>query len=224
MRLVRLYDCTYHELLTLLETPQERSQGTNIHGVGEDRHEVVQDTGDLAEQGTDPLGTLRNLNVEQLLNSQRETLLVGHHGDVVETIKVGQGLEVCLVLDQFLGTTVQQTDVGVCADNLFTIELENQTQDTVSGGMLRTEVDGVVADLALVGVLIGVIGEVDVRVISVAGTGNEVGVDGDEASGIGVVDGSGKVTGERGRQRAEGGRGARQSRALVESPGCNASK
>jgi hypothetical protein len=161
---IELETQTYHELLTLLETPQEGSQGTNIHGVRKNRHQVVQDAGDFTKHGTDPLGTLWDLNVEQLLNSKGETLLVGHHGNVVETIKVGQGLEVCLVLDQLLGTTVQQTDVGVCADNLFTIELENQTQDTVSGRMLGTEVDSVVADLAGVRVLVGIVGQVDVWV------------------------------------------------------------
>lgn len=90
--------------------------------------------------------------------------------------------------------------------------------------MLGTEVDSVVADLALVRVLVGIVGQVDVRVVGILGARNEVRVDGDEASGIGVVDGGGEVTGKRGRQRAEGGRGARQSRALIQSPGCDTSK
>lgn len=110
---------------------------------------MVQDTGQLAEQGPDELGTLGNLNVQQLLNSKRETLLIGHHGDVIKTVEVRQSLEVGLVLDQLLSTTVQQTDVRVGANNFLAIELENQTQHTVSGGMLRTEVDGVVTDLAV---------------------------------------------------------------------------
>src|SRR5690349_20956047 len=114
-------DCSfpsYHELLTLFETPQERRQGTNIHGVGQDRHEMVQDPGNLAEHGTDVLGADGDVDVQQLLDSEREALLVGHHGDVVETVKVGQGLQICAVLDELLGTTVQQTNVGVGAHNL----------------------------------------------------------------------------------------------------------
>jgi len=82
----------YHELLTLLEPPQEGRQCANVHGVGEDGHEVVKDTGDLSKQGTDPLGSVGDLDVEQLLNGKRETLLVGHHGDVVETVEVWKSL------------------------------------------------------------------------------------------------------------------------------------
>jgi hypothetical protein len=110
---------------------------------------MVENTSDLAEQSSNPLGSLRNLNVEQLLNGQREALLVGHHGDIVESVKVRQGLEICLVLDQLLGTSVEQTDVRVGSDDLFTIELENQTQHTVGSGMLGTEVDSVVSNLSV---------------------------------------------------------------------------
>lgn len=138
----------YHQLLTLLETPQEGSEGADVHGVGQDGHEMVQDPGNLAKQGSDPLCSLGDLNVQQLLDGQGVDLLVGHHGHIVETVKVWQGLQVRLVLDQLLGATVQQTDVGVGANNLFTIELEDETQDTVGGRVLGTKVDSVMSDLA----------------------------------------------------------------------------
>jgi len=139
---------TYHELLTLFEPPQEGSQSTNIHCVGEDGHEVVQDTGNFAEHGPDPLSTLGDLDVQQLLDGQRKALLIGHHRDVVQTIEVRQGLHVGLVLDQLLGTTVKQTDVGIGANNFLAIEFQNQTKHTVSSRMLGTKVDGVVTNLA----------------------------------------------------------------------------
>lgn len=142
-------DITDHELLTLLETPQERCQSANVHGVGQDRHQMVQDTGDLAEQGTNVLGTIRDLNVQQLLNSEGVALLVGHHGDVVQSVEVGQSLQIRLILDQLLGSAVQQTDVRVGSDNLLATQLENQTQHTVGSRMLRTKVDRVVSDLAV---------------------------------------------------------------------------
>ncbi|KAI6770051.1 hypothetical protein HG530_004680 [Fusarium avenaceum] len=140
---------TYHKLLTFLETPQERCQSTNIHSVGENGHQMVENTGDLAKQCSDELGSLRNFNVEKLLHGEREALLVGHHGDIIESIEVGKGLEICLVLDQLLGTSVQQTDVRIGSDDLFTIELENQTQHAVGSGMLGTEVDCVVSNLSV---------------------------------------------------------------------------
>jgi hypothetical protein len=110
---------------------------------------VVKNTGDLAKQSSDKLGSLRDFDVEKLLNSKREALLVGHHRDVIKSIKVRQSLEICLVLDQLLSTSVQQTDVGVGSDDLFTIELENQTQHAVGSGMLRTKVDGIMSNLSV---------------------------------------------------------------------------
>jgi hypothetical protein len=139
---------SYHKLLTLLETPQERCQSTNIHGVGQDGHEMVQNPGNLAEQGTDVLGTDGDVDVQQLLNSEREALLVGHHGNIVEAVEVGQGLQVCAVLDELLSAAVQQSNVGVGAHDLLAVELQNQTQHAVGGRVLGPEVDGVVADLA----------------------------------------------------------------------------
>jgi hypothetical protein len=50
---------------------------------------MVQNARNLAEQRPDVLGTVWDLNVQQLLHGQREALLVGHHGYVVETVKVG---------------------------------------------------------------------------------------------------------------------------------------
>jgi hypothetical protein len=47
--------------------------------VGQDGHQVVKDTGNLAEQCPNPLGTIGDLNVQQLLNGKGKALLVGHH-------------------------------------------------------------------------------------------------------------------------------------------------
>lgn len=183
---------TYHELLTLLETPQERCQSTNIHGVREDGHQVVKDTSDLSKECSDELGSLGNLDVEQLLDGEGEALLVGHHRDVVESVKVRQGLEICLVLDQLLGTSMQQTDVGVGADNLLAVELENQTQHAVSGGMLRTKVDGVVSDLAVrnrvLARLSGATGKLAGQAVGIARIGKVL-VDGDKSGTDGLGSG-----------------------------------
>jgi hypothetical protein len=50
---------------------------------------MIEDAGDFTEHGTNPLRSVGDLNVEQLLHRQRETLLVGHHRDVVEPVEVG---------------------------------------------------------------------------------------------------------------------------------------
>ena len=189
----------YHELLTLFETPQEGRQSTNIHGVGQDRHEMVQNPGNLAEQGTDVLGANGDVDVQQLLNSEREALLVGHHGDVVETVEVRQGLEICAVLDELLGTTVQQTNVGIGAHNLLSVEFQNQTQHTVGSRMLGAEVDSVMADLAGTVDLILVLRK-GLGVLGLDG-GAEVLGGGNHASTLAILD-LGIAAGESSRQRA----------------------
>jgi hypothetical protein len=167
---------------------------------------MVENTGDLAKQGSDELGSLRNLNIEKLLNSEGEALLVGHHGDIVESIKVRQSLEICLVLDQLLGTSVQQTDVRIGSDDLFTIELENQTQHAVSSGMLGTEVDCVVSNLSVLNrVLARLSGTGSSRLgqaIDIL-SGGEVFVNGHE-SGANGLDRGGVLSQTGGRKRAGG--------------------
>jgi len=96
----------YHKLLSLLKAPQERCEGTNIHSVRQDGHQVIEDTGELCEEGSDPLGTLWDFDVQELLDCEREALLVRHHRNVVQSIEVRQCLEVCLVLDQLLRSSV----------------------------------------------------------------------------------------------------------------------
>jgi hypothetical protein len=108
---------------------------------------MVQNAGDFTKQGTDVLGADWDVDVQQLLDSQREALLVGHHRDIIESVKVWQGLEVCPVLDELLCASVQQSNVGVGAHNLLSVQLQNQAQHTVGSGMLGSEVDSVMPDL-----------------------------------------------------------------------------
>lgn len=110
---------------------------------------MVQDSGDFSKQGSNVLGAVRDLDVEKLLDSKGKTLLIGHHGNVIQSVEVGKSLEVGFVFDQLLSATVEQTDVRVGTDDLFATELEDESKHTVGGRMLRSEVDSVVSDLAI---------------------------------------------------------------------------
>jgi hypothetical protein len=191
--------------------------------VGQNRHAVVQNSSDLAEQGSNPLGTVRHLNVEELLHGKSEALFVGHHRNVVETVEVREGLEIGLVLDQLLGSSVQKTDVGVGTDDFLAIELENQTQHTVGGGMLRTKVDGVVSNLAVVyrvvARLLGGTGQLGGQTIGVLGMA-EVVVNGDELGTHGL--GSRILASNRRREGTSGG--GQRCRPQTETLGSSASE
>ena len=51
---------------------------------------MVGDASQLSEHGSDVFGSLRDIDVEELFHRQTEALLVDHHGDVVQTVEVGQ--------------------------------------------------------------------------------------------------------------------------------------
>lgn len=163
---------------------------------------MVQNTGNFTKQGSDVFGTDRDVNVQQLLDSQREALLVGHHRDVVETIEVGQGLEICSVLDELLGSTVQQSDVRISADNLLAIEFQDQSQHTVGGRMLGPKVDCVMADLPAFGEVALVFR--DVRYGLRVGRGREGLVGRNHTHALVLLD-VGIFAGQRGRQGAGNG-------------------
>lgn len=110
---------------------------------------MVQDTGDFAKESSDVLGTVGDLNVQKLLDGKGKALFVCHHGDIVQTVEVWQSLKIGLVLDQLFRSSVQQTDVRIGPNDFFTAELENQSQHTVGGRMLGSEVDSVVSDFAI---------------------------------------------------------------------------
>lgn len=175
---------------------------------------MVENAGKLAEQGTNELGTLGDLNIEQLLDGEGEALLVGHHGDVVKTVEVGESLQIRLVLDQLLGTAVQQADVRIGSDDLLAAELEDQTQHTVGSRMLGAEVDGVVSDLAVghrvVARLLGRTGQLGAQAVRVVGIG-EVVIDGDELRADRF--GGGIFSDVGGREGAGGGSERRRSQA-----------
>ena len=71
--------------------------------------------------------------------------LVGHHRNVVETVKVRKRLGVILVLDERLRPTVQEADMGVGAEDFLAVEFEHEAGHAVRSWVLRTKVEREVA-------------------------------------------------------------------------------
>jgi len=69
-------------------------------------HEVVHDTSYLCEQCPNPLRAFRDLDIEELLYCQGKTLFIGHHRYVVESVEIGNRLEVGFVFDELFGAAV----------------------------------------------------------------------------------------------------------------------
>merc|ERR1712110_1216999 len=88
----------------------------------------------LSEEHPDILGPEGHVDVEQLLNSQRIGLLIAHHGHIVKSIKVGESLQICLVLYKLLSASVKKANVGVSSCHCLTIQLKDQPEHTVAAG------------------------------------------------------------------------------------------
>jgi hypothetical protein len=88
---------------------------------------VIQQTGDFIEHYANILRPQRHLYAGQFLDRQNIGMFVTHHRYVIKPVHVGQGLQKSLVLGQFLGGPVQQSDVRVGALDDLAIQLQNQT-------------------------------------------------------------------------------------------------
>ena len=84
---------------------------------------------------------------QQLLGRQAEGMLLVHRRDVIEPVEIGDRLQIGLVLDQLLGAAMQQTDMRIDPLDHLAVELQHQAQHAVSRRMLRTEIDGEIAQL-----------------------------------------------------------------------------
>ncbi len=72
-------------------------------------------------------------------------MLLVHWRDVIEPVEIRNRLQIGLMLDQFFGAAVKQTDVRVDALDDFAVKFKHETQHPVSRRMLRTEIDREVA-------------------------------------------------------------------------------
>jgi len=65
-------------------------------------------------------------NPHQLFYGQREGMLLAHRRYVVEPVEIRDGLQVCLVFDQFFGPAMQQADMRIGALDDLAVHLEDK--------------------------------------------------------------------------------------------------
>ena len=92
---------------------------------------------DLAIEHADELAAARNLDAEQLLDRQREGVLLVHRRDIVEPVEIGHVLQIGARLHQLLGAAMQQADMRIDALDHLAVELQHQAQHAVRRRMLR---------------------------------------------------------------------------------------
>ncbi len=69
--------------------------------------------------------------------------------DVVEAIEIRNCLLIGLVLDQLFGTAMQEADMRIDALYHLSVKLKHKAQHAMGGRMLRSKIDGEIADRGL---------------------------------------------------------------------------
>ena len=130
-----------HQLFAFFEAPGRQGPGADVHGLGGDVQDVVEDAADLAIEHPDDRAPARDLDVQQLLDGQAEGVLLVHRADIVEPVEIRDVLEVGPGLHQLFGAAVQQADVRVDPLDHLAVQLQHHAQHAVRGRMLRAEVE-----------------------------------------------------------------------------------
>ena len=120
---------------------------------------MVADPGQLGEQYPQILAAQWHLEIKQFLDRQHIAIFHRQRRAIIEPVKIGQSLQIGLVLDQFLGAAVQQPDMRIDAFDNLAVQLHHHPQHAVRRGMLRAEVDGEILDLEIAHRRVGVVCE-----------------------------------------------------------------
>ena len=139
----------------LAEAVNQHIHRTAVNAVRAQPHQVVEQARDLGEHHPDVLRANRHLDAHHFLDGQAVSMLVGHHRDVIESVHIGQRLDVGLAFGELFGGAVQQADMRISALDHLAVEFEHQAQNAVSGRMLRPKIERVVFDFSHVVSLAG---------------------------------------------------------------------
>ena len=127
--------------LPQVEGEQERRERPQVERGGAGAEQVIADPRQLGDDHADVLAARGQLDVQQLLDRVVPGHLVHRRADVVLAVDDRHVLVEVEVLAQLLEAGVQIADVGRGLDDPLAVELEDQPQGRVGGGMLRPEVE-----------------------------------------------------------------------------------
>lgn len=99
------------------------------------------DTEELGQHHADGVDLLWHLDAGQLLDREHVRQVVHYPAEVVDAVGVGDEAVPGLALGHFLGATVVVADVRYAVDDLFTVQLQDDTERTVRGRVVGAEVE-----------------------------------------------------------------------------------
>ena len=134
-----------HHFLALFETPQRRRERADVHRLRRDIEHMRQQPADLGIEHADELAAPRHCNLKELFRGETECVFLIHRRDIVEPVEIRDRLQIGFLLDQLLGTAMEQTDMRIDTLDHLAVEFQHQAQHAVRRRMLRPEIDRKVA-------------------------------------------------------------------------------
>ena len=99
------------------------------------------DTEELGHHDADGVDPVRHLDPGELLDREHVRQVVHHAAEVVDTVGVRDEAVPGLALGHLLGTTVVVANVWHAVDDLFAVQLQDDTEGTVSRRVVRAQVE-----------------------------------------------------------------------------------
>ena len=129
-------------VLAVAERHEHRGDGTELHAEVAEEQRDVRDARELEQDGADPLGTRRCLDVHQLLGGEDEWHLVGEAAQPVDAVDERRHLRERAHLGELLVAAVHVAGAGLGPDHLLAVEADDDAQRAVRGRVLRADVEG----------------------------------------------------------------------------------
>ena len=127
----RMHTCTTrpfikaHDVFANFIQPQGRCHRANVNDMVRNIQCMVLYPSQLSKQHPQILGAERHFQVQQLLDSEHIAMLHRHRRRVIQTVKIGQSLQIGLILYQLFRAAMQKTDMRVKPLDDFTIQLHH---------------------------------------------------------------------------------------------------
>ena len=128
------------DLLALREGVEEDGDRPDVHGAGAEAEKVRRDPGKLTADHADRLAARGKFPSHQLLDGASVGDVVGERSQIVEPVRVGHELVVLHVLRDLLVPAVKVADLGLRLDDLLAVQIQDDAEDPVGGGMGWAEI------------------------------------------------------------------------------------
>ena len=129
-------------MLPIAKGKEHRGNRPQLYAHVAKKQRNIGDTGHFEKAGTDPLRSGRRLNPHELLGGQDKGHFVGETRQPIDAVDQRGDLRVGADFGQLLVAPMHVSHVRHAFNDLLTVELGNEAQSAVGGGVLGTDVDG----------------------------------------------------------------------------------